>query len=43
MWHVIKQMYEASRSAVLLEGDKSAMFRLEQFKVWHNIKGSRAG
>ena len=29
MWHVIK-MYEASRSAVFLEGEKLAVFRLEQ-------------
>ena len=29
MWRVIK-MYEASRSAVFLEGEKSAVFRLEQ-------------
>ena len=29
MWHVIKKMYEASRSAVFLEGEKSAVFRLE--------------
>ena len=27
---VIKKMYEASRSAVFLEGEKSAVFRLEQ-------------
>ena len=30
MWHVIKNMYEASRSAILLEGEKSAAFRVEQ-------------
>ena len=30
MWHVIKKMYEVSRSAVLLEGEKSTMFSLEQ-------------
>ena len=30
MWHVIKKMYEASRSTVLLEGEKSAMFSVEQ-------------
>ena len=30
MWHVIKNMYEVSRSAILLEGEKSAAFRLEQ-------------
>ena len=30
MWRVIKKMYEASRSAVFLEGEKSAEFRLEQ-------------
>ena len=29
MWRVIKKMYEASRSAVFLEGEKSAVFRLE--------------
>ena len=30
MWHIIKEMYEVSRSAVLLEGEKSTTFRLEQ-------------
>ena len=30
MWCVIKKMYEASRSTVLLEGEKSAMFSVEQ-------------
>ena len=30
MWRVIKRMYEASRSAVLLDGEKSASFSLEQ-------------
>ena len=30
MWHLIKKMYEASRSTVLLEGEKSAMFSVEQ-------------
>ena len=30
MWHVIKKMYEASRSAVVLKGEKSSVFRLEQ-------------
>ena len=30
MWHVIKNMYEASRSAILLEGEKSAAFGVEQ-------------
>ena len=30
MWRVIKKMYEASRSAVLLVGEKLAVFRLEQ-------------
>ena len=30
MWRVIQKMYEASRSAVFLEGEKSAVFRLEQ-------------
>ena len=30
MWHIIKKMYEVSRSAVLLEGEKSTRFSLEQ-------------
>ena len=30
MWRVIKKIYEASRSTVLLEGEKSAMFSVEQ-------------
>ena len=30
IWHVIKKMYEASRSTVLLEGETSAMFSVEQ-------------
>ena len=30
MWRVSKKMYEASRSTVLLEGEKSAMFSVEQ-------------
>lgn len=30
MWRVIKNMYEASRSTILLEGEKSAAFRVEQ-------------
>ena len=31
MWHVIiKSMYEASRSAVLLDGERSSGFRVEQ-------------
>ena len=30
MWHVIKTMYNSSRSAVLLEGKKSSNFRVEQ-------------
>ena len=30
MWCVIKNMYKASRSAILLEGEKSAAFRVEQ-------------
>ena len=30
MWRVTKRMYEASRSAVLLDGDKSASFSVEQ-------------
>ena len=30
MWRVIKTMYNSSRSAVLLEGEKSSTFRVEQ-------------
>ena len=30
MWRVIKKIYEASRSTVLLEREKSAMFSVEQ-------------
>ena len=30
MWRVIKKMYEASGSAVFLEGEKSGVYRLEQ-------------
>ena len=30
MWRVIKKIYEASRSTVLLVGEKSAMFSVEQ-------------
>ena len=30
MWRVVKGMYEVSRSAVLLEGEKSNMFSVEQ-------------
>ena len=30
MWRVIKNMYEASISAILLEGEKSTTFRIEQ-------------
>ena len=30
MWRVVKKNYEVSRSAVLLEGEKSTMFSLEQ-------------
>ena len=30
MWRVIKSMYEASRSAVLLDGEKSSVFSVEQ-------------
>ena len=30
MWRVIKNMHEASRSAILLEGEKLASFRVEQ-------------
>ena len=30
MWRVIKGMYESSRSAVLLEGEKLEVFNVEQ-------------
>ena len=30
MWCVIKKMYETSRTTVLLEGEKSAIFSVEQ-------------
>ena len=30
MWHVIKKMYMSSRSAVLLAGEKSDSFNVEQ-------------
>ena len=30
MWCVVKGMYEVSRSAVLLDGEKSNMFSVEQ-------------
>ena len=30
MWYVIKSMYEASRIAALLDGEKSSVFSLEQ-------------
>ena len=30
MWRIIKTMYNSSRSAVLLEGEKSSSFRVEQ-------------
>ena len=30
MWRVIKEMYESSKSAVLLEGEKSDTFTIEQ-------------
>ena len=30
MWRVIKKMYELSRSAVLLEGEKSDLLNVEQ-------------
>ena len=30
LWRVIKKMYESSRSAVLLEGEQSAAFNVEQ-------------
>ena len=35
MWRVIKKMYETSRSAVFLEGEKSAV----SSKVWHRVVG----
>ena len=30
MWHVIRKMYESSNSAILLEGEKSDTFKIEQ-------------
>ena len=30
IWRVIKTMYNSSRSAVLLEGEKSSTFSVEQ-------------
>ena len=30
MWHIIKTMYNSSRGAVLLEGEKSTTFSVEQ-------------
>ena len=30
MWCAIKNMYKASRSAILLKGEKSAAYRVEQ-------------
>ena len=30
MWRVIKTMYNSSRSAVLLDGEKSSTFSVEQ-------------
>ena len=30
MWRVIKRMYESSKSPVLLEGEKSDTFKIEQ-------------
>ena len=33
MWRVIKKMYEASKSTVIFEGGKSAVFRQEQCVV----------
>ena len=30
LWRVIRRMYDVSRSAVLLEGEKSACFSVEQ-------------
>ena len=30
MWRVIKKMYESSKSAVHLEGEKSDIFKIEQ-------------
>ena len=39
MWHVIKSMYEASRSAVLLDGEKSSVFSVKQGVVERSRKG----
>ena len=30
MWRVIKKMYESSKSVILLEGEKSETFKIEQ-------------
>ena len=30
LWHLIRRMYDISRSAVLLEGEKLASFSMEQ-------------
>ena len=35
MWCVIKKMYESSKSAVLLEGDKLDTFKIEQ--AWPRV------
>ena len=35
MWHVINKMYRSSRSAVLLEGEKSDSFNVG--KVWPRV------
>ena len=55
MWRVVKGMYEVSRSAVLLDGEKSNMFSVEQgvaqgcslspilFSVFRFVEGSRKG
>ena len=36
MWRVVKGMYEVSRSTVLLDGEKSNMFSVEQ-GVQHRV------
>ena len=38
LWRVIWRMYDISRSAVLLEGEKSASFSVEQGVVQGCIK-----
>ena len=45
LWCVIRRMYDVSRSAVLLEGEKSALFSVEQelAQGCRFIEGGREG